>query len=251
MVNNKEIPNQNIYFDKSWGLFVGIIKDNTPHKHFAIQLSISSGKDIVIKKGQSKIYHLKNVLIKSNILHKIECNSQQLLLLIDPASSLGHYLNQLTTEKITSFDLPITTILKTALENIITEKGSFKNNVMQIKKHLDKVNCQCTSQNHFNDDRIQTAINYLELNYNRVIPVEEIANICFLSSSRFLHLFKEKTGITYRRVQLWNKISRSFKSLPHQTITETAHQFGFSDSAHYSKIFKQNFGFSPKLFLRK
>lgn len=251
MLHKKKTPTQNIYFGKSWGLFVGIIKDNTPHKHFAIQLSISSEKDIIIKKGAAVIYRLKDVLIKSNVVHEIDCSSQQLLLLIDPASSLGHYLNQLTTKTISSFDLPLAAILRTILENIITEKSSFEKSVIQIKKNLDKINCQCKSQSHFNDDRIQTAINYLELNYNSVIPVEEIASICFLSPSRFLHLFKEKTGITYRRVQLWNKIKRSFKSLPHQTITETAHQYGFSDSAHYSKTFKQNFGFPPNFFLRK
>lgn len=251
MLSNKETHHQNIYFDQSWGLFVGIIKDNSPHKHFAIQLSISSEKNITIKNGSSTTYHLKNALIKSNISHEIDCSSQQLLLLIDPTSSFGHYLNQLTSENISSFDLPLATILSTTLKDIITGKSSFKNSVIQLKKHLEKINCQCKTQNHFNDDRIQNAINYLDLNYNRIIPVEEIAELCCLSPSRFLHLFKEKTGITYRRVQLWNKISRSFKLLPHQTITETAHQFGFSDSAHYSKTFKQNFGFSPKLFLTK
>jgi len=102
-------------------------------------------------------------------------------------------------------------------------------------------------ENHFTDERIKKAIKYLEINFDRVISVKEIAEKCFLSESRFLHLFKENTGITYRKVQQWNKVSKSFSMLRNQSLTETAHQFGFTDSAHYSKVFKETFGFNPKL----
>ena len=107
--------------------------------------------------------------------------------------------------------------------------------------------CECEKENHYKDERIKKAIKYLETNFDRVISVKEIAEMCFLSKSRFLHLFKESTGITYRKVQQWNKISKSFVSLRKQSLTETAHQFGFTDSSHYSKVFKETFGFNPKI----
>ncbi|NVK52191.1 MAG: AraC family transcriptional regulator [Flavobacteriaceae bacterium] len=34
-------------------------------------------------------------------------------------------------------------------------------------------------------------------------------------------------------------------------ITETAHTFGFSDSSHYTRTFKETFGVTPKFLLPK
>jgi AraC-like DNA-binding protein len=44
------------------------------------------------------------------------------------------------------------------------------------------------------------------------------------------------------------------KSLPHLTknsITDTAYTFGFTDSSHYAKTFKETFGVNPKFMLQK
>ena len=96
------------------------------------------------------------------------------------------------------------------------------------------------------DDRILNAIEYLDENFDKVVSLEEIASISFLSKSRFLHLFKEKTNINFRRYQLWNKIVKSLPLLAQNSITTTAHQSGFTDSSHYTRTFKETFGITPK-----
>jgi AraC-like DNA-binding protein len=124
----------------------------------------------------------------------------------------------------------------------------FSDFVTKVKELLLKISTNYISSNLLEDDRIIKAIKYIEQNSNRVIPAQELAKHCHLSESRFLHLFKEKTSITYRQAQLWVKLSQSIPMLFKQKITDTAYEFGFSDSAHYSRVFKQNFGFSPKVF---
>ncbi|WP_409050310.1 helix-turn-helix domain-containing protein [Sphingobacterium sp. 2149] len=79
-----------------------------------------------------------------------------------------------------------------------------------------------------------------------MVSLKEIANICFLSETRFLHLFKEKTNLNFRRYQLWNKLIKSLPYLKEHSITDTAYQFGFTDSSHYSRTFKETFGLTPK-----
>lgn len=179
--------------------------------------------------------------------HKLTSKNEHLLLLFYPTSSIGHYLNQQSTDTISELSHPIAEKLKQSGLNFINNKSTFPNTISEISNLIKSFTCECEAENHFKDERVKSAIEYLETNFERVISLQEIAEKCFLSPSRFLHLFKEKTGVTYRKAQQWNKVSQSFSMLNKQSLTETAYQFGFADSAHYSKVFKETFGFSPKL----
>jgi len=218
-----------------------------PHKHYAIQISISLKSKIIITKENGEELEFNNFLIKSNITHQLSCGEQHLLLLFYPTSSIGHYLNQLSNNGITEYNHPIFEQLKICSINFLEKRIDFKRTVFEIRCLLSAFNCECENENHYKDNRIKEVIEYLENNINRIISVKEISERAHLSESRFLHLFKENTGITYRKVQQWNRISKSFSHLKKQSLAETAFQFGFTDSAHYSKVFKQTFGFNPKL----
>ena len=116
---------------------------------------------------------------------------------------------------------------------------------------MSEYKCSCEIENHIKDDRIIRVLEFFEENFDRVYSLEEIAKMMHLSPSRFIHLFKEKTGLSFRRYQLWNKIIRSLPYLVTSTITNTAHTFGFTDSSHYSRTFKETFGVTPKFMLLK
>jgi AraC-like DNA-binding protein len=246
MKKNK-IENNTIFFENHWGFFIGQFEDNLPHKHYAVQISISLNSKLRITKTNGIISEYKNCLIKSNVTHQLTCDDKHLLLLFYPSSSIGHYLNQLSITSITDFTHPILNHLMRLGLNFIEGTIDFKKLILEIKCLLEIFACECETGNHFKDQRINTAIKYLEANFERIISLNEIAKKCFLSESRFLHLFKENTGITYRKAQQWHKVSKSFNMLKNQNLTKTAHQFGFTDSAHYSKVFKETFGFNPKL----
>jgi AraC-like DNA-binding protein len=236
-----------IYFENNWGFFIGQFKDNLPHKHYAIQLGISLSAPIVLTQKEDSQFEFKNCLVKSDVVHQLSCEAEHLLLLFYPTSSIGHYLSQLTRNEIAEFNHPILEELKKCSVLFGAGDIDFEGYIIEIKSILKVFSCECVAENHYKDERIKTAIEYLETNFDRVISLKEIAEKCFLSESRFLHLFKENTGITYRKVQQWNKVSQSLRVLKSQSITTTAHQFGFTDSSHYSKVFKDTFGFNPKL----
>ncbi|WBX75661.1 AraC family transcriptional regulator [Tenacibaculum ovolyticum] len=236
-----------IYFGNNWGFSIGQFEDNLLHKHYAIQINISLNTEIILTKKNNEIAEFKSFLIKSNVTHQLSCEKEHLLLLFYPTSPIGHYLNQLSNNEISEFKHPILKELRKCGIDFLNEKINFENVVLQISSLLDVFKGECETENFYKDERIKKAIKYLEANFNRVISLKEIAKICFLSESRFLHLFKENTGITFRKVQQWNKVSKSFSMLRKQNLTETAHQFGFTDSSHYSKVFKETFGFNPKL----
>jgi len=235
-----------IYFDNNWGFSIGKFEENLPHKHYAIQINISLDSELILTKGNNEISKLKNFLIKSNVTHQLTCKTEHLLLLFYPTSSIGYYLDQLSDNDITEFKHPILKQLKICCINFLNGKIDFRNVVSEISRLLEPFTYKHEMEEFYKDHRITDAIKYLEVNFNRVISLKEIAEIHFLSESRFLHLFKENTGITFRKFQQWNKVSKSFSTLLKQNLTETAHQFGFTDSSHYSKVFKETFGFTPK-----
>lgn len=235
-----------IHIDKDFGWFIGGFDNNQEHRHYALQLSIPLDGRITISSSQKTIKSDKPVLIKSNVLHQVSSENQHFLLLVNPASTIGHYWNQLSNSEIKEISNEPTTKLR----DLIMGHDQNISLISDLNSIISKYDCFCSSAIHKGDERINSALLYLTTNSEKIVPLEEIANHCNLSSSRFLHLFKEQTGITYRRAQLWNKLMQGITHFGKMPLTEIAHYNGFSDSAHFSRTFKENFGFSPRDFLK-
>lgn len=209
-------------------------------------MGISLESDIIIIDKNSKEFNYPNYLIKSNVEHQLSCVQNHLIILLSPISTIGQFFMQQTIEDFSLLKHDIVEKLQLCSMEYLREVINFDQLKIKISQIINGFTFDIAISNSIKDERISIAISYINNNYERVIPVEEIAIECHLSPSRFMHLFKEKAGITYRKAQQWNKISRSFSMLSKQSITKTAYQYGFTDSAHYSKVFKQTFGFNPK-----
>ncbi|MDR2282496.1 MAG: AraC family transcriptional regulator [Sphingobacterium sp.] len=237
-----------VYIDKSWGLFIGQFSDNNMHRHYAIQMSLVLEGYIDLRIAEEiGMHRYRSCVISSNTPHRLCSKEINLIILINPASRVGHHLaERCSTSKIVTLDdrlVPLFSLFESYLNKSLT----FPIFITKVAEIFNTFTCECEQENHFKDDRIYRAIQHLENNFERIIPIEEVAEVCHLSSTRFLHLFKEKTGINYRRYQLWNRLVKSLPYLGNNTITQTAHQFGFTDSAHYNRTFKETFGLSPKI----
>lgn len=245
--NIQDVNTRNqIHITKEFGWFIGGFENNRKHRHYGIQLSIPLKGQMIIKTANKTIKTEHPILIKSNVEHQICSANEHFLLLMNPASTIGHYWNHLAKAELQEISIPPTKKLK---EHLLKNGADqlFTTNLNSIIREYD---CFCSSSIHLGDKRITDALAYLAANTEQVLPAEEVAQHCHLSTSRFLHLFKEQTGITYRRTQLWNKLSNSFSQFEKLSLTAIAYQQGFSDSAHFSRSFKENFGFSPREFLK-
>lgn len=241
------------HFDKNFGLFVGKLTDNIFHKHYALQLSVSGNSSMALSiKNKSEI-PCNSLFINSKVEHRLLSKSIQLTILINPLSSIGHQLYLLN--KNTDFSIlnnELSENLNAILNQFESDKLIFQELCEMTSKTLFNYQCNCESENHLQDDRVIKAIKYMDDNFEKVLSLEEVSAKCFLSSTRFLHLFKEKTNLSFRRYQLWNKVVKSLPYLTKNSITDTAHKFGFSDSSHYTRTFKESFGVTPKfLFLKQ
>lgn len=232
-----------------WGMFIGNLNDNLFHKHYALQISISSTDKLVVNLENEQQFSSSACLITSNIKHQLCCDNQILIILINPISNLGHQL-YLKYQKDSIVDLESEfNSIQNAFKSYLEKQIDFEELTSLVQNLLTDLTCECKNDNHFDDDRIYSAIQYLEDNFDRIVSLEEISARYYLSEPRFLHLFKENTNLNFRRYQLWNKLIKSIPYLQTNSITETAHQFGFTDSSHYNRTFKETFGYSPKFLL--
>ena len=97
------------------------------------------------------------------------------------------------------------------------------------------------------DERIQNALETLK-NYESVDPdcIKALASDAGISVSRFSHLFKEQTGITFAGYLLLRKIYHTYLGVADgRSITQAAMDGGFSSPAHFATMNKKLFGITP------
>ncbi len=230
-----------IILDENWGVFIGSFTNNIYHRHYAIQLNIPLFGELEIIRTNSVTRSSGISIIPSNAKHKINSEHPFILILINPLEFVYEVENTLMVNP------PEILKLQNASLDYMTQGLDDRGYEKLIRKSLNSL----VTTNYRNiDERIEEGLGFLKKHRDRIVSLSEISKICHLSESRFLHLFKSEMKITYRRAQLWYRVSESIHSLFRRSITETAYEFGFTDSAHYSRTFKENFGFSPRDFLK-
>jgi AraC-like DNA-binding protein len=99
------------------------------------------------------------------------------------------------------------------------------------------------TQERLPDPRIQKIIDYATAHLDEPLSLESASRGIYLSPSRLRHLFVEQTGLAFKTYVLWLRLVRAVQAYSEGgSLTEAAHEAGFSDSAHFSRIFKRTFG---------
>ena len=96
------------------------------------------------------------------------------------------------------------------------------------------------------DARIRKVIDTINADPAAATSAEECAASVHLSFSRFLHLFKQETGMAFRAFRAWKR-ARSLLRYVQQgsTLTDIALDTGYPDSTHFSHSIRQVYGLKP------
>jgi len=96
------------------------------------------------------------------------------------------------------------------------------------------------------DLRIRKVIAWAGKQLEDSVSLSDAAPIADLSAGRLRHLFVEQTGLPFKTYLLWLRLSRALQCFATgKSLTEAAHEAGFSDSAHLSRTFRRMFGVTP------
>lgn len=97
---------------------------------------------------------------------------------------------------------------------------------------------------------IEECIMYMVENANKKLTVAQLARMCFVSESRFMHLFKKATGKSPHAYLQSLKTENAKMLLTSTTfsISEISGMVGIDDPLYFSRIFKKATGTSPRTY---
>lgn len=104
------------------------------------------------------------------------------------------------------------------------------------------------------DRRIASALWQMHTGLHRPLRVGELARRVRLSPSRLIHLFTAETGVPPARYLRELRLARARAELEASSrlrVREVMALVGFSDASHFSRLFKQHFGVSPRALRRR
>lgn len=249
-----------------------------PHSHHALQVTISMGEPFAFKSGdpdsegiESKIEGLfQGVIIGADIEHSLQgTKGQYVTLLLDPELHqakhiLGHHqttgfveIDEVRLAQMRDF-IGLLLAAQTHVNQARANQEKYEKPIEQLMSILSQSDCEQALE-----PRIEHLIQYIAQTEHKMASIEELAEQVQLSTGRLTHLFKEEVGIPIRRYLLWQRLLDAcvYASLhAHEevdcdgksdmSLTQAAHQAGFTDSAHFSRTFKSMFGLHPSSFIK-
>jgi len=220
------------------------------HQHNALQLIINLAdlKETYEFMVKDKFIESSALLISANTPHKITSKTC-LIVLIEAESHLADKLENRYLDRSDYY------VFSTDMYNQFTKLlAKQKLEWPLVNKLLELLDKEVCLQRHI-EPRIKKVLDWFD-------QIEQTADwesanlstastLATLSESRFLHLFTEQLGLPWRRYVLWRRLQAAVKySLTGNNLTESAQQANFSDSAHFSRVFKSMFGISPSQVIK-
>ena len=96
------------------------------------------------------------------------------------------------------------------------------------------------------DARVQRVIDRIVGEPSQALSAQACAAAAGLSFSRFLHLFKQQTGVAFRAFRAWKRARSLLRYVRHaSSLTDIALDAGYPDSTHFSHSIRQVYGLSP------
>jgi AraC family transcriptional regulator len=109
------------------------------------------------------------------------------------------------------------------------------------------------SRNGLTSWQIAMVERYVEQNLHSAIPISAFAAVCRLSASYFAVAFKRSMGEPPHAYLTRKRVARAQELMlaTNRPLAHIAQDCGFCDQAHFSRIFRQSTGLTPKTWRRR
>jgi AraC-like DNA-binding protein len=231
-----------LFFDTARLLYAGPVGPTTPHAHHAHQLLLSRA-ELSIASECDRV-STQAALIPADAMHAIESGAMEVVLLyVDPDGVEGRKLRALA---------------------VADSASAWKDAARDLSRLDVEIPADWSSAERVADAILERAIGAIDRpsvvhpavrRALRVIAeridegevrLDDVAAESAVSSNRLAHLFSREVGLPMRPYVLWLRLHRAAAAVAAgANLTEAAHRAGFSDAAHFSRVFRRMFGIAP------
>ncbi len=225
--------------------FFASYEEPEAHSHFAKHIII--GKEPFTCSVDGEAIVSRAVFIKSLTPHSIKYNdnSELFVMLIDETSDISKIIDDVYLKGKSVGSLPDN--VYDAVTDYLLSGDLFKLDKVLIESLFGRYKMTKSV-----DDRIKVVTDYIEsLETIETGLFRQMADMCYLSESRFSHLFKSEMGIDFKNYALMKKFEKAYMYVAKEgaSITEASIKAGFSSPSHFATVCKKHFGISLRSFI--
>ena len=207
------------------------------------------------------------VIVNSNELHAGYCDGTHMRVLVIIFDMSDFYkeladknvIFQSLVEQDEAIDAIMSAIQKEYREQKIGYRLICKGELLHLIVHLAREYAAEVLTERESDsrkrrlERLNTVLDYIQMNYTKQISNRELADIIHLSEDRFNHLFKESMGMPPLQYMNEVRMKKAMNLLKRKegTVVEIADSVGFTDYNHFGRQFRRYYGCTPSEILKK
>ena len=207
------------------------------HAHHAIQVTLSLGGRFVLRTRKDAV--AGDAIVAPDTLHQFEAAGRAALLFVEPESAAGRAIAKahlgkkalaklapgLAADLVRKLDIEAKDSVLEAIGRALIARLAGEEGAAAV------------------DARVRRMMEHATVHLDEAVTLPAAAKAAGLSASRARHLFVEQTGLPFRTWLLWRRINKAVGLFSGgASLTEAAHEAGFSDSAHFSRTFRRMFG---------
>lgn len=223
-------------------LYVGEIPATGWHCHASPVLLMGLSGRFAVHWGAGRVETCHSVLVDAGVEHLFDpCGETVALVYLEPDSREARGLRGLfQQEGGVVLDVAVSVGARSAMEGYLN--------------HFDLpalLRCPLDSEVAPLDPRVVRSLHVLRHPQAGRVARGDLASGVQLSASRFNHLFRAEMGVSLRTYRVWSQVRLAMVGLAvSPRLTDAALHGEFSDSAHFSRMFRQTFGMTPSSVLK-
>lgn len=102
---------------------------------------------------------------------------------------------------------------------------------------------------HVDHSGMTAAIHFIESNLAKSLDIDHLCKLACMSRTKFFNEFKQHLGCTPLAFQQQQRLKKAHQLIADgNQITQVCFGLGFVSNSHFSRLFKQFYGVSPKAF---
>ncbi|MBX7059825.1 MAG: AraC family transcriptional regulator [Leptospirales bacterium] len=218
------------------------------HRHFGASIAVSVAEPFLLETRRSRAEY-RAALVPPNLEHRTLAPSTRMaVLIVDPdCAAFRPWLGGLSLTRVQELAASEFATLHLDMQAILEGRADRAT----VQRCAAGMLASQAQQAPALDLRIQTVLQRIRSSFPDCPSLAALAGEQGLSPNRLMTLFKRNLGLPMRRYFLWLRLRAAARYLDGSgTLTEAAHAAGFADSAHFSRVFQQNFGMRPSDIFR-